>query len=131
MWIIAETTADLNVWRCNLSEGAQARGVSLAKCAALRTRDAHRTTALELRVRGTTDVCGQHGEPAIPSPARSAENPLGETARWVMKVPLQRDYIGVHGQRVVQESKGELPGLIEANSSGAAATSQKSHNRSK
>ena len=25
---------------------------------------------------------------------RSAENPLGETVSWVMKAPLQRDYIG-------------------------------------
>jgi hypothetical protein len=29
----------------------------------------------------------------IPLPARSSENPLGETARWVMKASLQRDYI--------------------------------------
>ena len=33
--------------------------------------------------------------PAIPLPARAARNPLGETARWVMKAPLQRDYIGI------------------------------------
>jgi hypothetical protein len=26
---------------------------------------------------------------------RSARNPLGETGRWVMKGPLQRDYIGM------------------------------------
>jgi len=79
------------------------RGVSLAKC----EQSAYRATALELRVRGTTDICGRHGEPAIPLLARSAGIPLGETGRWVMKGPLQRDYIAVHGQRVVQEKVKE------------------------
>jgi hypothetical protein len=47
------------------------RGISLAKCIAIRTKDTYRATALELRGRGTTDVCGRHGEPVIPLPARA------------------------------------------------------------
>ena len=36
-----------------------------------------------------------------------ATNPLGETFCWVMKAYLQRDYIGIHEKRVVQENVKE------------------------
>ena len=58
-------------------------------------------TALELQVRGATDVCGRDGEPA--ACGHPARNPLGEKPRGVMKTPLQRDYIGIQEKRVVQE----------------------------
>jgi hypothetical protein len=46
IWIIAQTTAEQNVWRCTLPGEARARGVLLAECLATRTRDAYRATEL-------------------------------------------------------------------------------------
>ena|SRR5688572_10961357 len=106
MWIIAQTTAELNVWRCNLPVKPK-RGVSLVTCVAIRTRDANRATELLSSCEFKVPQMFAGGEPAIPSPARSVGNPLGETARWVMKAPLQRDYIGIQEMRVVQEKVKE------------------------
>jgi hypothetical protein len=38
---------------------------------------------------------------------RPARNPLGETLHWVMKASSQRDYIGVHGKRVMRQKAKE------------------------
>ena len=66
-----------------------------SKCVAIRTRDAYRATTRKLPVRGSTDVWAamDAGDPvACP---RGEKSPTGETARRVMKAPLQQDYIGI------------------------------------
>jgi hypothetical protein len=84
--------------------------VSLARSVAFRTLDASRATLLlsSCNNQSTTEVCGRHVEPAILLRIRARrQNPLGETCNWGMKASRQRDYIGVHGQRVVQEKAKE------------------------